>query len=286
MKKFLALLLIVALTLSLFACAKRPASVDPGIEGKQEPDGAGAGDPSDIQGEDASQGEDKTPEDESPEAEPPEPAVYPDAPLTEVTVSVGDEELEAMREVTDMAVYFLNPFKSASELSDSEMFFMAMVLNVDSFYTVDGDPYYSYVDVSFVQPAVTRLFGSEAKLSDGWLDMPAEDIYPYEIDKEKGRIGVMGMGLPWPCQYTVYAAKTGENTYEIHRLYLSDPLFEQKNGSTYDAYVLGDTDELSFELVRDIANDMMMCRYVFERVGDDLVLKSYERVNDDILTQG
>lgn len=259
MKRFLAALLALTMLLSLCGCSKRSAEQNPG--GAREPVTEGGG------AQTAEPGGPEEPADDTPGGDEPgdgeRPGVYPDGPLEGLMISVDGEDLAAMEELTDYLPYFVREFDSVSELTDAEMFFTAMVLGSADFYNIADDPLNSYIDFTYVQPAVKRVFGSEARLSDGWVDMTEEETYPYVIDRQNERISVMGMGLPWPCQYTVYAAKTGENEFELHRLYLSDPLFEQANGQTFDAFL--ETGGISFELVKDIADDMTMCRYVLQR---------------------
>ncbi|MDO4565831.1 MAG: hypothetical protein Q4B42_00720, partial [Oscillospiraceae bacterium] len=221
MKKVLCVLLALLLLFSLAACASDKD--DPSLSAAQNGESQTQQDT-----EQPVSGESEAPASETEDDSDDDELLAFDGPHIEA----ADYELERLLRLVGYFNFYPEEFAEASELSDAAMFFAAVSYLDSSFLPLDDG--YSYtIDVSELAPAVRRLFGSEAALSESWQYGSYE---PYLVEGSSIIKYSLGQSLSY---YYTYACVSEDGGWELWLLDLYDPLFAEANPGAFDYYESG-----------------------------------------------
>ncbi len=205
---------------------------------------------------------------------------YPDGPLEEMMIEVNSIELDGMEKSASTMRFFREDFTDSSTLSDEALFYAAMRKLSSSFIPAGTDNTLYKLDISEIPLALRSLFGERAALSDSWAN---NDYSPYSVDLAAGLVYLNEGGGLIPSQMAVYAVKTDGDTYELHTLELWDPLFANDPANTNYLLEQG-AEAVTWDMVKAVANDMMMYRYVLKGDGRNFTIVSLETVNEKDIT--
>ncbi len=249
MKKWFAFLLAVLVLISLVSCKKEEDSKETSPEKTQ------------ITEETSTDGEDS----EKTENKPGGTYKISDGPRFDLP----DTDVKRFQTfVTPFNVMPL-PFDNVAALTNQSMIFTAAAA-LKSQFVPSADGTYSSVPLSKVETKIRDYFGSDAALTDGYLD---QDYSPYSIDGDQlvlyssGNIG----GFFFP-----YALIKIEDGYELWLIDLMDPLFFD-NTDNQDRLFSGE--EISYSDIREIAPEMQYNIYHIREKDNRLTLVGFRFQN-------
>ena len=236
MKRFLSVILILALALSFAAC---------------KPDG-GAGPPT------------ISPAEPSKEQQPsdgaqPDPEASKELELLDFEsthIEAADYELDELLGLVKPFNVCPEEFDDPSKLSDAALFFAAVTELSSEFIPVEDGYSYS-LPIIELAPVIRRLFGPGAALSEGWQSGSYE---PYTIDAANGLVlnyslgEITGLDFPYAC------VKTSEG-WELWLLDLYDPIFADLNPEIIES---GDAAGVNWDMVKPYAERMQTGIYTIK----------------------
>ena len=236
MKRYLTVLLILALALSSAACkpddGASPPTISPAGPSKEQQADGGAQ---------------------------PEPEVSKELELLDFEsthIEAADYELAELLKLVKPFGVCPEEFDDASELSDAALFFAA-VTDLGSEFIPIEDGYSYSLPIIELAPVIKRLFGPGAALSEGWQSGSYE---PYTIDAANGLVlnyslgEITGLDFPYACVKT-------DGGWELWLLDLYDPMFADLNPAIIES---GDASSVKWDMVKPYAERMQTGIYTIK----------------------
>lgn len=236
MKRIITVLVILMLALSLAACKTDGGASPPTLtpaepsEGQRPSDGAQ-----------------------------PEPEVSKEQELLEFEsthIEAADYELAELLKLVRPFNVCPEEFDDPSELSDAALFFAA-VTELNSEFIPGEDGYTYSLPVQQLAPAIRKIFGAGAALSESWQSGSYE---PYTIDAANGLVLNYSLGQITSLDFPYACIKTADG-WELWLLDLYDPIFADVNPIIIES---GDPDTVKWDMVKPYAERMQTGIYTIK----------------------